>query len=321
MSTATTNTELSAEQQKAVVEAKEVLASKQDVLMAIGHVQAFSNIRKYVTVTEILTYKRVKESKQYKGLVYTDKDGNSVTVTDLKDVCTHFFDRSYEAMQRDLSNLEAFGNEFFESAQKMELGYRELRKLRQLPDDQQALVIEGEAVELGDKDAVKELIEDLTTKHNQETTKLKKQVTEQTQLANARTKLLQAAQAVANEKTEEVEVLKEASKHKNIPWKKQVQEINLACSKVATKAMEDLNHLFDLSDTILTAEIDQEHSEYALEMMANVHLHVVDQIFILANTLSMETRERFAKYVDTARPIYSEEEILALEKAFEERSH
>jgi len=207
-------TELSTEQQKAVIEAKEVLASKQDVLMAIGQIQAFDNMRKYVTVTEIMTYRRIKESKQYKGLVYTNAKGESVTVTDLKDVCTAFFNRSYEQMQEDSKNLEIFGQEFLESAQQMELGYREIRKLRQLPQESQAMIINSEEFDLGDKEGLKEKIEDMIFQHSTEKAELNKQVKE----ANHTVK---AARELSSDKQQELNAMKEQESIRQFsqePW-------------------------------------------------------------------------------------------------------
>jgi hypothetical protein len=195
-------TDLSTEQQKAIIDTKEVLASKQDVLMAIGQVQAFNNIKKYTTVGELLIFKKIKESKQYKGLVYENDSGKSTTVGDIKELCTVFFQRSYNTMQEELNNLEIFGEEFLESSQNMGLGNRELRKLRQLPENQQLAVIASKEVDLGDKTAVKELIEDLVIQHNTEKTELTKRVKEADQV-------VKAARANSSDKQQELDKIKE----------------------------------------------------------------------------------------------------------------
>lgn len=311
--------ELSPGQEKAIIETKEVLASKQDVLMAIGQLQAFSNMRKYVTVTEILTFKKIKDSKQYKGLVYENDKGEPVTVTDLKEVCSVFFGRSYEAMTQDLKNLEAFGAEFLESSQSMGLGYRELRKLRQLPEEEQALVINAESVDISDKAAIVDLIEDLTAKHAKEKEALEAKALEAERTANARQKIINTNNSLYEEASQKYDDLKASLAHKPTSWVKTVREINIASSGLATQAVEIVNQLHDLGDRIVQEEVDSEHSEQALEMMAQVHVYVIDQLFMAVNGLSIEARDRFAGYVNTARVMYSEAEIEALEAEIEAR--
>lgn len=310
---------MSAEQEKAVIQTKEVLASKQDVLMAIGKLQAFSHIRKYVTVTEIITFKKIKESKQYKGLVYENDNGESVTVTDLKDVCEVFFGRSYESMTRDLNNLEAFGAEFLESSQSMGLGYRDLRKLRQLPSDDQTLVLESEAINSGDKEAVKELIDELNDKHNKEKSTLERNLTEQTQLAKARDSVIKTNYTEKQALEEKLALIQKQQKHNPAAWLKTVQEINLASCRLMGTISQALGQLLELNESITTELINEEHSEQALELMATVQLHNIDEVFMLANNLSYETRERFSAFTTLARPMHTEDEILAIEQQILER--
>lgn len=267
-------TELSAEQQTGIVEAKQVLASKQDVLMAIGRIQAFNNIKKYVTVTELITFKNIKESKQYKGLVYVDDNEKSVTVTDLKDVCRVFFDRSYESMTQDLNNLEVFGQEFFESAQSMELGYREMRKLRQLPSEEQALIINDESVDLGDKQAVKELIEDFTFKQVTEKAELQKQLDDANQT-------VQAVRENSDEKQLELDKAKELEAKRRFsqePWKNTTIDSVAAMMKAKVSIEQGVNQL---GDVFLNLCNDESLDEKAIALIARS---------LLSETLEMHSR-------------------------------
>jgi hypothetical protein len=133
-STKPTTALMTHDEQKAVYEAQDVLASKSNVLMRIGQIQAFNIVSKYTTVVEILTFREIKKSKQYKGLPYI-KDGKTLTCQRLEEFCPAFFNRSYQTMDELDKNLEVFGQEFFESSEKMGLGVREMRKLRKLPED------------------------------------------------------------------------------------------------------------------------------------------------------------------------------------------
>lgn len=252
---------VSTEQQAAIADVKAVLASKQDVLMAIGQIQAFNNVRKYVTVTEIITYKKIKESKQYKGLVYEDADGKSVTVTDLKEVCSVFFGRSYEQMQEDLKNLEAFGQEFLESAQNMGLGYRDLRKLRQLPSDEQSLIINSEAVNFDDKEALKSAIEDYTFSHVTEKAELNKKLDEACED-------VEAARDVSSQQTRKLNEAEEREAKRRFsqePWKHQTMDSAAAMMKAKVAIEQGVNQL---NDVFLNLSSDESLDEKALALVA-----------------------------------------------------
>lgn len=312
-------TDLSAEQQIAVVDAKNVLASKQDALMQLGQIQAFNFIGKLVTVTELKLLQNIKETHSYKGLTYKNEKEELVTVTTWEECCQHILKTDRRNIDNRLVNLEHFGNEFFEASQNMGLGYRDLRKLRQLPEADQTLIIESEAIDAGDKEAVKELIEDLSARHAKEKEALTAQLSDSKAIAKARQKLVENANNQVAEKTEELEKLRESNQYSSTDWLKQVQEINLLSTVLAGKAIELVNQLDDLSERIMTEELEPEHSQQALEHLAVVHVHCVDQLFLAVNALSIDTRERFDGYINKARPMYSEEEILAIEQQIVER--
>ncbi|NKF51391.1 hypothetical protein G3R49_12565 [Shewanella sp. WXL01] len=312
---------ISAEQETAIVETKEVLASKQDVLLKIGQAQAFNFAAKLLTVSELKLVADIKESKAYKGLTYTGADEKLLTVSNWGECCKHILASSQQHIDERLNNLQLFGEEFFEASQNMGLGYRDLRKLRQLPEADRTLVIESEAIDSGDKEAVKDLIEDLTSKHAKEKDELKTQLADSEQLAEVRSGMLQDINTRLNNTTEELLQLQEQRSKGPQPedWAKQVHELNSLSTTLAAQAIELTDKLDEVSELINTADIAAEYSEKALEHMAVVQLHCVDQLFLAVNALSMETRNRFEYYVTRSRPMYSEEEILALEQEAEAR--
>jgi len=73
---------------------------------------------------------------------------------------------SANKVDEDLTNLRTFGEDAMESLTRIGAGYRELRQLRKLPDDQQSALIE--VAKLGDKDAFVELAEEIIVKHAKE---------------------------------------------------------------------------------------------------------------------------------------------------------
>lgn len=133
----------------------------------LGAIKATNFIKKLVTVTEIKLIAEIKESKQYKGLKVIDPAGKLVTVTTFEEFC-QYLGKSREHIDEDIRNLGTFGEDFLETSQRMGLGYRDLRKLRKLPDEDREVLINGEAVKTEDRESLIDLIEEMSAKHAKE---------------------------------------------------------------------------------------------------------------------------------------------------------
>lgn len=96
-----------------------------------------------------------------------DADGNTRRVGSWSDFC-NVLGYSVNKIDEDLQNLSVFGEDFLESSKRLGLGYREMRKLRKLPDDARAEIIEADYSETADKEELLERIEDLTAKFAKE---------------------------------------------------------------------------------------------------------------------------------------------------------
>ncbi|NOU53132.1 hypothetical protein HG263_21765 [Pseudoalteromonas sp. JBTF-M23] len=234
------------------VQQQEELASKQNTLLQLGQIQAFNFMGKLVTVTELKLAQQIKETKSYKGLTLQDDNGKVVTVTTWEQCCKHILQTDCQNLDNRLRNLQQFGEEFFEAAQKMKLGYRDLRALRQLPEDEQALVIESEAVETGDKDAVKELIDELKAKHKKEKDKLATEL-------DATERMLKASRNTASEKEDKIVQLTadlESKKFSADKWKGEAKSFFEALAKTQNQIREGFNQLLVLSEQLETVQID-----------------------------------------------------------------
>ncbi len=141
----------------------------------IGALKATAFIKKLVTVTEIKMLAELKETKEYKGLQIFDLDRKLVTVTSWDEFCKAI-GQSREHLDENIRNLSTFGEDFLETSQRMGLGYRDLRKLRKLPEDQQELIINGEAVKAEDKESLIDLIEEMSVKHAKDKASLQKKL-------------------------------------------------------------------------------------------------------------------------------------------------
>lgn len=180
---------LSQEQNAVALAAKAMTQDKAQAYELVGMIKAFDFTRKLVTVTTLKSLQEIKESKRYKDLELTDQDGKMVTVTTFRDFCTTL-GFSGEKIDQDLLNLNTFGEEFFETSQRLGLGYREMRKLRQLPEEARAEIVEADYAEATDKEELLEKIEDLTAKHAKEKEALQAQLKRKSEDYEAQAKVL-----------------------------------------------------------------------------------------------------------------------------------
>lgn len=100
-----------------------------------GRIQAMTFIGKVATVANLIQLKKIKETKSYRDLP---------NVGTWEEFCNYIkMDR--RTVDEDLQNLTAFGEEFLATCHQFSLGYRDLRKLRQLTHDG-TITIDAEAV-------------------------------------------------------------------------------------------------------------------------------------------------------------------------------
>ena len=288
-------TELSPQEQQITVETTQVLASKQDALMQLGQIQAFNFIGKLVTVSELKILQQVKDSKNYKGLTYKGESGKLETVSTWDQCCEKILGMSRKSVDERLLNLSQFGEAFFEQAQAMRLGYRDLKALRQLPSDEQTLVIESEAVETGDKEAVKDLIDDLKAQHKKEldAEKLKtKEVDSQRQVA---IRMRDEYQMKAMDYQTELE----STKFKADAWKDQTKHLLFEATKYESNAVESLSRLMALRDHFLD---NDDLSPQVVEHLAAGLLHSFKTLAEDFAQAWLETSSILEGYLPKMRP-------------------
>ncbi|MCQ9121214.1 hypothetical protein MUU45_001701 [Rodentibacter pneumotropicus] len=180
---------LSEQQDAVALASKAMTQDKAQAYELVGMLKAFDFTQKLVTVTTLKTINEIKQSKQYKGLELLNRDGKLVTVTSFKDFCTAL-GFSVEKIDADLLNLNVLGEDFLETSQRLGLGYREMRKLRQLPEDARAEIVEANYSEATDKEDLIEKIEDLTAKHAKEKAELETKLKRKTDDYEAQAKVL-----------------------------------------------------------------------------------------------------------------------------------
>ncbi|MFC1042325.1 hypothetical protein ACFGWM_11770 [Pasteurella multocida] len=170
-----TNLTIEQSQNAVALAAKQLTQDKAQAHELIGMIKAFDFTQKLVTVTTLKAINEIKQSKQYKGLDILNPQGKLVTVTTFRDFC-EALGFSVEKIDQDLLNLNTLGENFLETSQRLGLGYRDLRKLRKLPEDARAEIVDADYSEATDKEDLIEKIEELTVKHAKEKESLEAQL-------------------------------------------------------------------------------------------------------------------------------------------------
>lgn len=158
----------------------------------------------------------IKESETYKGMLILGSEGIPVECRTWEQFVKALPFGSVETVDEQIRNLNLFGEDFLQRASDMKLGYRDLRRLKKLPEeDRQAVVAEVEA-NLSDKDAVLALIDGMADKHARENRdsadqieKLVKALDKKTRhvdaIVKAETETLEAERDALLERTNELE--------------------------------------------------------------------------------------------------------------------
>ncbi|MDG4948450.1 hypothetical protein NYR72_07905 [Actinobacillus equuli subsp. haemolyticus] len=166
---------LSQEQNAVALAAKAMTQEMADAYEMLGMIKMSDFHRKLTTCQHIKVLAEFKEAKKYKGLEMLDTSGNRRQVSTWDDFC-NALGFSRQKIDEDITNLYKLGEDFLETSQRLGLGYREMRKLRQLPEEARAEIVEADYSETTDKEDLIEKIEDLTAKHAKEKESLTKQL-------------------------------------------------------------------------------------------------------------------------------------------------
>lgn len=137
--------------------------AKAKIYRLMGRIEAGEFFKKFIDVTTLHFYMQVKEEKLYKLIP---------SIGTWVEFCKQIAGCSREKVDRDLLILADLGTELMELSQKMGLGYRHLRKMRQLPEDTKQKLLEAGSQEL-EQESFIEMVELAHTDLKKEQEKLK----------------------------------------------------------------------------------------------------------------------------------------------------
>jgi hypothetical protein len=136
-----------------------------EAIKAIGRIET---AQFYATVADKITAEtalRMKETKQYKGLPYKDKNGNTRHVALFDEFCEVFLGKSVRRVQELMGNYNLLGSDLYEQAEQIGFRQRDYNALKALPADDQKIItaaIEDSSLE---KDKIIDLMQEMAAKH------------------------------------------------------------------------------------------------------------------------------------------------------------
>ncbi|MBF0646912.1 hypothetical protein [Desulfuromonas acetoxidans] len=211
----------------------------------IGRVQANQLMAKFGNVASLVYLKQIKESKIYKDLPGIGTWDKFCEYTGL----------SRRKIDEDLLNLTTFGEDFLETCCQLQVGYRDLRKLRQLSSDgsvqieAQTLTIGGETIPLDDDHAeeLQAAIENVLDAKTQEA--------EETQAAlKAKDRILKSKEDVINRQEKELAKHESRAKKQGFAPGEEAFLKQLAADKMV---VDDILGKYSVDDGALDAELTE----------------------------------------------------------------
>lgn len=150
--------------QNAMASLQVLQGDERDVVnQLLGHAQMAGALEAFSRTVRIAKLALVKEKKLYRALGGGKSPHGAQVLSGTWAEFCGLLGRSVDQVDRDIANVRAFGEEALDSMSRMGIGYREFR---QLPQDQQAALIE--VAKAGDKEAFVELAEEFIAKHARE---------------------------------------------------------------------------------------------------------------------------------------------------------
>lgn len=231
----------------------------------MGQAEMARAVSDFANVSAISKLAEIKKNKLFQrlgGFTFVDAEGETVNASTWDGFCKAL-GMSRQKVDEDIRNLNAFGEETLERLNQLGLGYRNMRRLRQIPDEARETVIQGETVALGDKEEIVALIEEMTAKHARE----KQALTDKVQNLESER---QVDQRLLEDKEKKINELERELARDLTPdqaAKKRAERDELLKSELMDKAISSismLNELAAVTEKILDLDDRTEHLEETL---------------------------------------------------------
>tara|TARA_R110002033_G_scaffold17587_1_gene47662 strand:- start:9779 stop:10759 length:981 start_codon:yes stop_codon:yes gene_type:complete len=149
----------------------EKLAEMASASILVGRIQMANAVKQFASVGSLQILKNVKETKDYKNLKGLKLPNGEILTGTWEEFCK-LIGESKSSVDERLKNLELFGKEALEAMQAIGMGIRDLRRLRQLPENELKAIVDGEQLTVDSKEEALDIIEEMAAKHRAESNKL-----------------------------------------------------------------------------------------------------------------------------------------------------
>ena len=257
----------------------------------LGQIQMSDAISKFANVVSLQKLKHIKENKLYRAMaggIATTDESKPPSVGTWEGFCLAI-GTTRQKVDEDLLNLRAFGEEALDDLTRVGAGYRELRQLRKLPDDE--LEAAKEIAASDDKEGLIEFITDMAAKHNKEKEELKKSRDELQKDAEANERMLVSKNSKIDKLDKKVHDLQSRTR----PWDQRCNDINIEVASIASGLLEYCDQLSVMRQAILTEDFGDDNSA-AIEMMAVFYHDAMMQVTAKIDELMGASEESFAGY-------------------------
>ena len=136
------------------------LQGRQEMARAVKHI---------ASIGEIQAWAEAKESEIHRTLKGLTLENGTVLNGTWEEYCRFFLGASDDKINDNIKNLADFGPEALEAMRNAGVGYREMRQLRALPDDERQALVDA----AGDKETLMSTAEELLSRHRKEKKLLK----------------------------------------------------------------------------------------------------------------------------------------------------
>jgi hypothetical protein len=120
-----------------------ILSDKEDAFLQLGRIESavfFATVaEKMIAETAI----NLRNGKKYKGLPFTDENGNLRHVATFEEFCQYKLGKSYRRVHELMSNYQLLGSELYEQAERLGFRQRDYNALKALPEDDRKLITQA----------------------------------------------------------------------------------------------------------------------------------------------------------------------------------
>lgn len=224
--------------------------------MIMGQVQMAQAVESFATIGGLKKLQQVKENKEYRQIKGTKLPNGTVLNGTWAEFC-HLIGQSKSSVDERLVNLDKFGEIALQSMQAIGMGIKDLRRLRQLPIEQQTILLEGDALKVQDREEALIIIEEMSANHRHAQNELTEKVESLEQSSAATDQLLEKKGKQIQALEKELEIARSA----NSPAK--VKQLEAERNKILSTALitakfDVFKGLAAFEDAVLAIQ-DSEH--------------------------------------------------------------